>query len=192
MPSIYILLTKTNSVLSRVIATHTKEDYVHASIIMSRHLEHGYSFSRKKLRNPLIGGFVKEEYAQWIDYFKEVQCCIYELEVTDNQYQDINRMIGAFEADKEKYKYHFLGLMAQSLRIDYERENRFFCTQFVAHVLTETGALDLGKHPIHVRSDDFRKHKDLHLIYEGKLKDVLYKVIEDIPNLTQSIKQAVG
>lgn len=49
MPSIYILLTRTNSTLSRVIASHTKEDYVHASIILNNHVEHGYSFSRRKM-----------------------------------------------------------------------------------------------------------------------------------------------
>ncbi len=180
MPNIYILLTKTSSTLSRVIACHTKEDYVHASIIMSKHLEHGYSFSRRKITNPLIGGFVQEDYPQWVDYFKEVQCCIYELEVTDEQYLEVKQLIQGFLLEQRKYKYHFLGVLAQGLNIDYERKNRFFCTQFVAHVLKETGVLNLNKHPIHVRSDDFRNHDQLKLVYEGPLEPALYEVIDEL------------
>lgn len=182
MTNIYILLTRTNSTLSRAIASHTKEDYVHASIVLDNHLEYGYSFSRRKMNNPLVGGFVKEEYAQWVEYFKDVQCCIYELEVTGEQYKEIEKIIHAFYEDQEKYKYHFWGLVAQSFKIDYERKNRFFCTQFVAHVLSESGALKLDKQPLHTRSEDFRNHEKLKLVYEGALKPVLYSVIKDIPD----------
>lgn len=181
MPSIYILLTKTNSKLSKAIACRTKETYVHASIITSNYLEYGYSFSRRKITNPIIGGFVKEEYSVWVDYFKDVQCCIYELEVTKAQYKKIKEIIKSFDEEKEKYKYHFLGLVGQSFHIDIERKNRFFCTQFVAHVLTESGALELNKLPIHTRSEDFKNHEKLTLIYEGPLEPVLYNEIKKIP-----------
>lgn len=181
MPSIYILLTKTNSTLSRAIASRTKETYVHASIITSKHLEYGYSFSRRKIKNPIIGGFVKEEYSAWVEYFEDVQCCIYELKVTKEQYKKIKDIINSFYKEKEKYKYHFLGLVGQSLKIDIERKNRFFCTQFVAHVLTASGALDLNKAPIHTRSEDFQNHEKLTLIYEGPLEPVLYNEIKEIP-----------
>lgn len=192
MPSIYILLTRTNSTLSRVIASHTKEDYVHASIILNNHVEHGYSFSRRKMTNPLIGGFVKEDYPEWVTYFKDVQCCIYELEVTDKQYQKVDEIIKSFDAEKKKYKYHFLGVVAQSLKIDYERKNRFFCTQFVSHVLMEAGALDLDKPPIHVRSDDFRNHQQLKQVYEGSLEMVLYKVIDELPESQSELDEEVS
>lgn len=180
MPSIYILLTKTNSKLSKAIASRTKETYVHASIITSNHLEYGYSFSRRKITNPIIGGFVKEEYPVWVEYFEDVQCCIYELEVTKAQYKKIKEIIKSFDEEKEKYKYHFLGLVGQSFNIDIERKNRFFCTQFVAHVLTEAGALELNKLPIHTRSEDFKNHEKLTLVYEGPLEPVLYNEIKEI------------
>lgn len=183
MPSIYILLTKTNSKLSKVIASRTKETYVHASIVTSDRLEYGYSFSRRKIRNPIIGGFVKEEYPVWVEYFEDVQCCIYELEVTQVQYKKVKEIIRSFYEEKEKYKYHFLGLVGQSLNIDIERKNRFFCTQFVAHVLTEAGALTLNKLPIHTRSEDFKNHEKLKLIYEGPLEPVLYNEIKEIPKI---------
>lgn len=189
MPSIYILLTKTNSTLSRAIASRTKETYVHASIITSNHLEYGYSFSRRKIKNPIIGGFVKEEYSKWVEYFEDVQCCIYELEVTQVQYKKIEDIIKSFDEEKQKYKYHFLGLVGQSFNIDIERKNRFFCTQFVAHVLTESGALELNKLPIHTRSEDFKNHERLNLLYEGPLEPILFNKIKDISKGKGSIKK---
>ena len=189
MPSIYILLTKTNSKLSRAIASRTKETYVHASIITSDYLEYGYSFSRRKIRNPIIGGFVKEDYSLWVEYFEDVQCCIYELEVTSLQYKKVKEIIQSFDQQKEKYKYHFIGLVGQSLNIDIERKNRFFCTQFVAHVLTEAGALKLDKLPIHTRSEDFKNHEKLNLIYEGPLEAVLYNEIRSIPKSHIKMKE---
>lgn len=189
MPSIYILLTKTNSKLSRAIASRTKETYVHASIVTSNHLEYGYSFSRRKITNPIFGGFVKEEYSAWVEYFEDVQCCIYELEVTKAQYKKIIDIIKSFDEKKEKYKYHFLGLVGQSFNIDIERKNRFFCTQFVAHVLTESGALELNKLPIHTRSEDFKNHEKLTLIYEGPLEPVLYNEIKEIPRGRMKTKE---
>lgn len=181
MPSIYILLTKTNSTLSRAIASRTKETYVHASIITGKYLDYGYSFSRRKIKNPIIGGFVKEEYSAWVEYFEDVQCCIYELKVTKEQYKKIKDIINSFDKEKEKYRYHFLGLIGQSFNIDIERKNRFFCTQFVAHVLTVSGALELNKPPIHTRSEDFKNHEKLTLLYEGPLEPVLYNEIKEIP-----------
>lgn len=188
MPSIYILLTKTNSTLSRAIASRTKESYVHASIITSNYLEYGYSFSRRKIKNPIIGGFVKEEYSAWVEYFGNVQCCIYELEVTKEQYKKIEDIIQSFDEEKQKYKYHFLGLLGQSFKIDIKRKNRFFCTQFVAHVLTEAGALELNKPPIHTRSEDFKNHERLTLIYEGPLETVLYNEIKEISEYKRKAK----
>ena len=180
MASVYILLTKTSSTLSRVIASRTKETYVHASLITNSYLEYGYSFSRRKIKNPIIGGFVKEEYPVWVEYFEDVQCCIYELEVTKVQYKRIKNIIQSFDEEKQKYKYHFLGLVGQSFNIDIKRKYRFFCTQFVAHVLTESGALEFNKPPIHIRSEDFKNHERLKLIYEGPLEAVLYNEMKEI------------
>lgn len=180
MPNIYILLTKTNSILSRAISYCTKEEYVHTSIIMNSHLDYGYSFSRRNMKNPLVGGFVKEDYSEWITYFKNVQCCIYQLEITDHQYNDLEQLLTSFYSKKENYKYDFLGLIAQSMKINRIRENKFFCTQFVAYALSEVGALSFEKPAINIRSADFKSCDRLKLIYQGSLEVVLNEALHKL------------
>lgn len=173
MKEIYLMLTKTSSIVSRAIAARTKEEYVHASIIIDSCLTHGYSFSRRKIKNPFIGGFMKENYQEWIEYFKNPQCRIYRLLITDEQYEEINCIIQDFYSNKEMYKYDCLGLVAQALKIDYQREYRYFCTRYVAYVLGKAGALYINKPDLHVRGSDFHKHEKLQLIYEGQLEKVI-------------------
>lgn len=176
------MLTKTSSIVSRAIAVRTKEEYVHASIVIDPYLTHGYSFSRRKIKNPFIGGFMKEKYQEWIEYFKNPLCRIYKLDVTDEQYEKITTIIQDFYINKEIYKYDCIGLVAQAFKIDYERENRYFCTRYVAYVLSKAGALDINKPALHIRATDFHTHEKLELIYEGPLAMVVNTELRNLRN----------
>ena len=57
---IYIVLSQTGTWFSRAIKFFTKDPYNHASISLDKELNHMYSFGRKKVNNPLRGGFVRE------------------------------------------------------------------------------------------------------------------------------------
>ncbi|USK36883.1 hypothetical protein LIS77_13090 [Cytobacillus firmus] len=57
---IYILLTDTGTLFTRLIKLYTKKPYNHASISIDPELKEVYSFGRKTAKNPFIGGFVKE------------------------------------------------------------------------------------------------------------------------------------
>ncbi len=48
--------------------------------------------------------------------------------------------------------------------------SKYFCSQFVASSLEESGVLELEKSPSLYKPGDFPMHKDLHLIYSGTLK----------------------
>ena len=50
--SIYILLTNTGTLFTRVIQTYTRAPYNHASISFDRELTELYSFGRKHPSNP--------------------------------------------------------------------------------------------------------------------------------------------
>ena len=57
---VYILLTDTGTLFTRVIRLYTKADYNHVCIGFDRSLEILYSFGRKNPSNPFIAGFVNE------------------------------------------------------------------------------------------------------------------------------------
>ena len=54
---IYILLTKTSSVFSRIIALFMGDKYTHSAISLDKNLDKMYSFGRKRINNPLLLGF---------------------------------------------------------------------------------------------------------------------------------------
>lgn len=95
--SIYILLTNTGTLFTRVIQTYTKAPYNHASISFDRELTELYSFGRKHPSNPLNGGFVKED-IQTGTYSKypNTTCVIYELQVTEREVEKMKRVLHIF------------------------------------------------------------------------------------------------
>ena len=60
MKRIYIILTYSGTVLSRIVKAYTGAEYSHVSIGLDENLTKMYSFGRLNPYNPFIGGFVHE------------------------------------------------------------------------------------------------------------------------------------
>ncbi|MFP3919440.1 hypothetical protein U5N28_16690 [Lysinibacillus telephonicus] len=165
---VYILLTDTGTVFTKLIKLYTKKPYNHASISFDSELSEVYSFGRKTARNPFIGGFVKEDIRKGL--FKQADCAIYSFTVSEVQMQKINRYIKEIEAQKENYRYNFLGLFGFLLNKPIKRKKAFFCSQFVASVLKECHIIDFEKSPSLIAPNDLQKRTEFQFVYEGKLK----------------------
>ena len=86
MKKIYIVLTHTGTLLSKLIKKYTKYDFSHVSIALDIELKEMYSFGRLRPSNPFFAGFVHE----YIDKgtfkrFYNTTAKIYSLEVTEEQ-----------------------------------------------------------------------------------------------------------
>lgn len=173
MREIYILLTHTHTYFSRIITYYTKEPYAHASIVMDSTCELGYSFGRKRLKNPFIGGFNIEKYHDWVQVFPNTQCCFYSLQITEEQYQQLKLQLDYMVQHKTSYRYNLLGVIGRCFHLKVNRHNTYFCTQFVATLLGDLDILRLEKEPICVTAQDFQKHTYLTKQYEGYLKDYI-------------------
>jgi len=163
---VYILLTDTGTIFTKLIKLYTKKAYNHASISFDAELTQVYSFGRKKPRNPFVGGFVKEDVKR--DLFKQADCVIYSFTVTEGQIKKMRRYIQRIEAQKEVYRYNFLGLFAFIFKKPVKREKAFFCSQFVATVLKECN-IDFEKPPALMTPSDLQNVSKFLLVYEGKL-----------------------
>lgn len=170
--SIYILLTNTGTLFTRVIQTYTKAPYNHASISFDRELTELYSFGRKHPSNPLNGGFVKED-IQTGTYSKypNTTCVIYELQVSEREVEKMKRVLHIFIRSRQKYMYNLLGVLGITLKEPVEFSNSYFCSQFVAEILQRSGIKLWNKLPALVTPDDFRQCEQLKLVYEGRLRE---------------------
>lgn len=164
---IYVLLTDTGTWFTRLIKLATRSPLNHASISFDRELHEVYSFGRKNPDNPFIGGFVKEDMSNKLFY--GAACALYRCPVDSQTYEQMKQYIYRIEQEKQDYKYNFLGLFGVLLKIRYERKNAYFCSQFVAAVLEQSGFSIAGKPSCMVRPNDFCSLPDFTLVYEGPL-----------------------
>lgn len=192
MRKIYIVLTHTGTVLSRIIKYYTKDEFSHVSIALDPDLKEMYSFGRLNPYNPFWGSFVHEEINKGtFKRFKRTNTEVYSLFVTDEQYEKARKIITYFNDNKEKYKFNILGLICVSIHKKIKRKNSFYCAEFVKHVLKVSGVSEVNYLPQIIRPEDFKQIQGLRLEYEGllrKYKKKKYLRLEDVHELIQGKK----
>jgi len=170
--TIYIMLSYTGTILSRIVKVCTSREYSHVSVGLDLEFNSLYSFGRINPRNPLSGGFVKEEIESGTyALFKNTICQVYSLNVTSQQYKDLNSFIDEFVANKDDYKFNIIGLVGPMVNRPINRENKYFCSQFVGKGLLEADIYDFGKDVGLIKPIEFATIPGLELVYEGKLRD---------------------
>ena len=187
MKKIYLVLTYTGTVLSRIIKCYTKEEYAHVSIALDEDLKQMYSFGRLCPYIAFIGGFVHERINKGtFKRFKNTQAKICAIEVTDEQYAKLKEVIYKFRVNKKSYKFNIMGLMAVPLKKKVKRRNYFYCAEFVKYVLEEANII--VNLPEIIRPQNFSEIDNIKVCYNGKLKE--YSLI-NIKKLTQLNKSLV-
>lgn len=170
---IYIMLTNTGTVFTRLIKCFTGAPYNHASISLDPQLNELYSFGRKEALSPLNAGFVREDvYYGTYRYFPNTTCEILRLEVTPRQKEAVRAAIDYYKRNKERYSYNLIGLLGVLMRRDLQIKNACFCSQFVAEVLSKGGVGLWNDRPSAlVTPQDFRQHGRLESVYAGRLQE---------------------
>ncbi len=170
---LYIVLTRTNTVISRLIHLFTRDEYTHAALALDKDLQEMYSFSRKYTYYPFIGRFKQEHLEAGIyKLARKLPGVVLEIEVPREQYAEARTLVEQFIANNTRYKYNFRGLIYGLLNKPTKRDDRFLCSQFVYYVLHESGVCDFQTPSNLVRPADFMK-LEAHIVYQGDLKKLV-------------------
>ena len=168
---IYVVLSQTGTMLSRIIKRRTKAEYCHSSLSLVPDLSEMYSFGRKFPRNAFWGTFVRESpHFGTFKLFKNTVVRVLEIEVGAQKYAEIHDFVMNMWENKKKYHYNYIGLWVAAFKIPRKKKNCFYCSEFVAHVLSECGVVDKNFfkpiiEPIHFLEIPHRE------IYRGKLQE---------------------
>ncbi len=173
---LYIVLSQTGTLLSRILKAITGADFNHVSISLSGDLETMYSFGRRHPYNPFWGGFVMESpHAGTFKRFSHTEVLVLKVDVTKEQYTQLRRRLDAMWIQRRTYHYNITGLCLAYFQIERKKTNCYYCSEFVGELLIQSriaGAESLRSaiiQPIHF----------LHLphsqIYRGKLSDYARK-----------------
>ncbi|MBP1989118.1 hypothetical protein [Paenibacillus eucommiae] len=164
---IYILLTDTGTLFTKLIKLVTKSPMNHASISFNQELSETYSFGRKNPVNPFVAGFVRENMEGSL--FTKATCALYSCTVESSQYEQMYAHVKNIEENKQKYKYNMLGLFGILFNFKWERKHAFFCSQFVASVFEQNGMNLVGKPSVLTTPGDFQHSDALQLLFQGSL-----------------------
>lgn len=181
MRSVYILLSRTNTVVSRIIRYITGDTFSHVSLSLDRSMERLYSFGRIYENTMLPGGFITENIHKGVfGKNRETKCMLYKLDINDDDYEQLELKIDLMLCNRSTYSYNVIGLILNPLNIGLKREHHFVCSQFVAEMVKDM--LNLPKSPELMRPSDFCGLPQLEPIYIGRLSEC------DICDITNSGK----
>lgn len=170
MKQVYLVLSYTGTILSKIVRFYTKKEYSHVSISLDKDLKKMYSFGRLNPYNAFIGGFVHESLDEGtFKRFYKTETTIYEVDITDEQYEKLLKLITYFEKKKELFKFNILGLFAVPFNIKVKRKRSFYCAEFVKYALERS---DINKNlPEIIKPEDFKKLDNKKIIYKGNMQE---------------------
>ncbi len=169
MKKVYLVLTQTYSGVARTIKFFTHEKYSHASIALDPKCEEMYSFGRKYKYIPFWGIFKEEELNKGLFRNKGSMISIYEIDVSEDQY---NKIVDKINKIKKTNKgYNIIGLLLAYFRIKLHR-NKYYCSEFVYEVLSSKGVDIYDKNKIKFKPMELIQ-KNFKKIYEGEIKEFI-------------------
>ncbi|OLT54455.1 hypothetical protein [Cellulosimicrobium sp. CUA-896] len=134
--NVYVVLSRSRTVLSRTIALATRDEFTHASLALDPGLELMFSFGRRRAGNPFVGCFRRERFDDGLYRGMDtVPGVVVEIPVTLEQHEAVCTRISEFLLDSHAYSYNASGLVNVLIGRGSPDDTRFFCSEFVYHVL---------------------------------------------------------
>ena len=166
--NIYIILSKTNTKMGKIIRTFTRYEYNHVSISLNKNFKEVYSFSRYYKNTPLVGGFTVESFLR---YDKSTKIKIFEIPLDYKTYYSLKKYINFIKIYRKKFIYNTFSALFSIFKINYDIKNSYTCLSFIKHLFTKFNILNF-------KNKDFNSIKNLN----NKLKNYIYYdgIIEDL------------
>lgn len=169
---VYLILSSSSSLPAKVIKRVSGNILNHSSISVDDSLKSMYSFGRTNCYNLFTAGFVKECQNQgFYKRFKDTYIKVYRLPVDECIFYQTKDYLENWYKNRDNYSYSYLGLLLASVNRPLERENRYYCSEFVAKVFTDCNIRELNRNIHTYRPHYFEELEDKDLIYEGLFVD---------------------
>lgn len=168
---VYILITRTPTVVGKVIRRVLDNKYNHMSICTEKDLSEIYSFGRISVKNFIVGGPLKESYYTLsLGSNSDVELCVFRVPVTRRQYEKVEQFIESVFYDDEGYIYNLPDAIGAVFKrrirvnkcytcIEFCREALLYANISVGHLLDRANNLDSA-----------RERLKRFMVYEGKYR----------------------
>ena len=179
--SIYLVFSRTGTWLSRSIGFVTQTEYPHVSLSLDLSFNKMYSFGRIEPDNPFSGGLTIENIHSGVfQKSPKTRCLIYRLDITEEQFNTLQREINIFYNSNINYRYNFIGLFGVLVDKPIHRNNHYFCSQFITTLLKRSNIWNSPKIPELTSPTDLMKIPNKTKIFEGFIKELDFNVDSQI------------
>lgn len=171
--NIVVCLSRDHSPLSWITYFADGGGYTHASIALDEESEYYYSFNLK--------GF-KKEYITSLKR-KPRKMTRISVAVTEEQYRKMKEIISEMESKKGIYKYSGGGVTLRLMCVPSRKrgeKKQYFCSEFVAKVLDESGAVHIEQAPGNYTPNDIAQALENSGQIVAITDDTTMKTIPDI------------
>lgn len=169
---VFIVLTQTGTILSRILKVLTGAKYNHSSISLEEDLSYMYSFGRKNPYNPFIGGFMKESSAiGTFKRFSNTEALVLSVYVSNEKHREMKAYLSQMYKNKKQYHYNYFGLFLAMFGIAFRQKRCYYCSEFVRDILIQFDVVPKAFSPDIVKPIDFLQISDGKKVYSGKLRN---------------------
>ena len=180
---VFIFLSYTGTNMSKLIKSFTHDPYAHSSISFDTELEHMVSFNRDGMVEENIKNGIWKTNANIIKY------SLYMYLATAEEYDAMRNFVNELLDKRNKLKYNLLGLTNFIFGRGSEREDRFFCSEFVSSVISAGNKNLIKTKPFMTSPYMLAKNKNFKFIKKGVLKNYNSKAVD---NLIRDIMEEEG
>lgn len=171
---VFIFLSYTGTAMAKVIKTYLKDPYAHSSLSFSTSLDNMVSFNKDGMVNENIWS---EEWRKGADH---IRYSLYTYMATSEEYAAIRRFVNQLLVKRKKLGYNILGLSNFMFGRGSDREDKFFCSEFVAAAIGAGNEKVLKAKPYMTTPYMLAKNDNFVFIKTGILKNYDPKKIDTI------------
>lgn len=120
--------------------------------------------------------------------FSNTEVLILSVDITEEQYADLENRLAAMWNQRKKYRYNVAGLCLAYFHIEWKRTNCFYCSEFVGEILIKGRVVGVENlHSSIIQPIDFLQLPHTQL-YCGKLSEYTYKDCTDTVDNKESTR----
>jgi hypothetical protein len=174
---VYVVLSRTNTQVGRIIRFFTGNQLNHASICFDEDLKEFYSFGRLTKSPTLVGGFIVENPNRYLANHQDVRIKAFKMSLSPKDYKAVCQRFLDCKNHRSESLYNYFSALYSFFGKQLEVDNSYTCFEFVMYVLGLKGIYSLV---------DFERINGEKLIYDGSYRNYLGINTRDIVDCDQN------
>ncbi len=171
MKNLYVMFTRTSTIIGKMIRAVTRYEFSHVSLALSDDLREFYSFARKKVNVPLYAGFVKEKRSYFtLGKENRTRVKIFKIPVEDSVYEQVKSFVMQTANDKEVI-YNLFSLITMPILHGFQPYKQYTCIGFTNEALARAGIVKFNKPTYKYTPKELEKILKPYLFLDGYISN---------------------